>query len=533
MQNHPDIVIILEQILNADGLPIQIKSGIEGYISEPENIPSQENLVYHLVDLELIATDNEIIDDKPLYKIAILFLNKLINGENNTSKLSLFFLYLALCHLELGDHRSFLVTKNKLFALTEKEKPKLNEEQIIWLGLIHKAFRIYTRDNLDKAKDLFICLSYIDPFITEASEGDLYTCKEDFEHKLGNPDNSIPLGVGLLEKTRNETQTNYKNQRVLIFGREFFNSSTTKREHEVFKFLRNSLESIGANTIYISSENFNDNIPGEALRLLDKLAATVKEFRPTLVVFDEFGVHSPLPTNDFLSFIFQLREDFGVKLIGLYLDSWMPAQSHAIEKYGKFLDGIWEATSPSEILTDADFNYIRSPMPFDFSLYKNVQKTRQALFLGTVDTYNSNRAFYIHKLANSNLDITINITNSSKNERILDNAEYAQELCLSRVNVNFAGRPTGKRIITGRVWETLLARSVLLDEFNPEINFFLTPFRHYIPFQSFNDLKLCLTFLEGNYESCRDIAIQGRKHIDRYFTPEKIWSYVFRQVDLI
>ena len=135
MQNHPDIVIILEQILNADGLPIQIKLGIEGYISEPANISSQENLVYHLVDLELIATDNEIIDDKPLYKIAILFLNRLVNGENNTSKLSLFFVYLALCHLELGDHRSFLAIKNKLFALTEKEKPKLNEEQIIWLEI--------------------------------------------------------------------------------------------------------------------------------------------------------------------------------------------------------------------------------------------------------------------------------------------------------------------------------------------------------------------------------------------------------------
>ena len=118
MQYHPDIVIILEQILKADGLPIQIKSGIEDYITDPENIRSQENLVYHLVDLELIATDNEIIDDKPLYKIAILFLNKLINGENNTSKLSLFFLYLALCHLELGDHRCFLVIKNKLFAST-------------------------------------------------------------------------------------------------------------------------------------------------------------------------------------------------------------------------------------------------------------------------------------------------------------------------------------------------------------------------------------------------------------------------------
>ena len=533
MQNHKDIVIILELVLKVDGLPIQIKSGIEEYISDPENIRSQENLVYHLVDLELIATDNGIIDDKPFYKISILFLNKLINGEKNTSKLSLFFLYLALCHLELGDHRCFLVIKNKLFASTEKEKPKLNEEQIIWLDLIHKAFSIYTRDNLDKAKDLFICLGYIDPFYTETPEGDLYTCKEDIEHKLGNSDNSIPLGVGLLEKTRNETQTNYKNQRVLIFGREFFNSSTTKREHEVFKFLRNSLQSIAVNTIYISSENFNDNIPGEALRLLDKLAATVKEFRPTLVIFDQFGVHSPLPTNDFLGFIFQLREDFGFKLIGLYLDGWIPAQAHAIEKYGKFLDGIWESTSPSDILTDPSFNYIRCPTPFDFSLYKDLQKTRQALFIGTVDAYNTNRSFFIHQLANSSLDITINITNSSKNKRILDNAEYARELCLSKVNVNFAGRPTGKKILTGRVWEALLARSVLLDQFNPEINFFLTPFKHYIPFQSFSDLKLCLTFLESNDESCRVVSTLGREHIDRYFTPEKIWSYVFRQVDLI
>jgi len=131
MQNHKDIVIILELVLKTDGLPIQIKSGIEDYISDPENIRSQENLVYHLVDLELMANDNEIIDDRPFYKIAILFLNELINREKNTSKLSLFFLYLALCHLELGDHRCFLVIKNKLFASTEKEKPKLNEEQII------------------------------------------------------------------------------------------------------------------------------------------------------------------------------------------------------------------------------------------------------------------------------------------------------------------------------------------------------------------------------------------------------------------
>ena len=91
MQNHKDIVVILELVLKVDGLPIQIKSGIEEYISDPENIRSQENLVYHLVDLELIETNNEIIDDKPFYNISIVFLNKLINGEKNTSKLSLFF----------------------------------------------------------------------------------------------------------------------------------------------------------------------------------------------------------------------------------------------------------------------------------------------------------------------------------------------------------------------------------------------------------------------------------------------------------
>ena len=86
MQRHKDIVIILELVLKTDGLPIQIKSGIENYISDPENIRSQENLVYHLVDLELMANDNEIMDDRPFYKIAILFLNELINREKNTSK---------------------------------------------------------------------------------------------------------------------------------------------------------------------------------------------------------------------------------------------------------------------------------------------------------------------------------------------------------------------------------------------------------------------------------------------------------------
>ena len=532
MQNHTAIIIILEHVLKADGLPIQIKSSIEEYISDPENIPCQENLVYHLVDLELIATDNEIIDDRPFYKIAILFLNELINRENNKSKLSLFFLYLALCQLELGDHQSFLRVKNKLFALTEKEKPKLNEEQLIWLSLINKAFRIYTRENLDKTKDLFKCLGYIDPTFSETLEQNLYSSQEELKYKLINPDKSCPLGILSFEKTRDKPPTNYTNQRVLIFGRKFFITSTTRREHEIFKFLENSLEFIGSKTIYISSENFNDNKSGEALRLLDKLAATVKEFRPTLVIFDEFGVHSSLPTNELCDFFIQLRGDFGFKLIGLYLDSWMKAQSHAIVKHGKFLDGIWEPTSPSDILTDPSFNYIRCPMPFDFSLYKNSQKKRQALFIGTVDIYNTNRSFFIHQLANSSLDITINITNSYKNKRILDNAEYARELCLSKVNVNFAGRLTGEKIITGRVWETLLARSVLLDQFNPEINYFLTPFKHYIPFQSFNDLKLCLTFLESNDESCRVVSTLGREHIDLYFTPEKIWGYIFNKVGL-
>ena len=268
-------------------------------------------------------------------------------------------------------------------------------------------------------------------------------------------------------------------------------------------------------------------------KTIQSLASNVLKLMPHLIIFDNFMVQiNNTGHTEFANLILKLRDKNKFKLIGLYLDSWIPEQENAISQYGHLLDLIWDPTQPVRTKSPATHHYIKSPMPFDRALYRTREKSKQALFMGTVERYNLHRALYIYKLKKSDVKVDIIISNDANLKTVKNDAEYASFLCKFRVNINFSTRNDLKKITTGRVWESLLAETVLLEEDNEQTRFYLTPFFHYIPYTSFYELEIALKYLESNTINGQIIANNGFNLASSYFHPDIIWGNVFNEAKI-
>ncbi|MBM2841982.1 MAG: hypothetical protein HW412_2510, partial [Bacteroidetes bacterium] len=84
-------------------------------------------------------------------------------------------------------------------------------------------------------------------------------------------------------------------------------------------------------------------------------------------------------------------------------------------------------------------------------------------------------------------------------------------------------RNPSTRIITGRVWESILAKALLLEEENDEIKNYFVPFVHFIPFRSVNQLETYIRYFETHEDARRRIVNEASAWFQRRFSKERVW----------
>ena len=326
-------------------------------------------------------------------------------------------------------------------------------------------------------------------------------------------------------------------KRILLVLRKYFLSRSDSREHELAVFFQASARAVGLETLFFPADPFLNPAaitPEKQYSELDRLGRLILSAKPDLVIFDDlcnqqFGSEFIGP-EVYRKVFCALKAMHPFKLVGLYADAWMPKSWTILDLTSSFLDVVWPLAACSaaswERFPGTRVFWAPIPYPDHHFAVQPSGKDINAAFVGGLFDYNSPRGVWLTliKLRRIPCQLFLSTHTMSGSKAGATPEEYAAFMSRLRISVNFSARATAKKVMTGRAWESIIAKSLLLEEDNEEIKRFFVPFVHYIPFKNIDELQAYLSFFERNESARRAMAERAFDWFQRLYSKERIWS---------
>ena len=329
-------------------------------------------------------------------------------------------------------------------------------------------------------------------------------------------------------------------RRVLLVLRKYFLSRSDSREHELAVFFQASARAVGLETLFFPADPFLNPsaiTPEKQYSELDRLGRLILSEKPDLVIFDDlcnqqFGSEYIGP-EVYRRVFCALKTMHPFKLVGIYADSWMPKSWTTLDFTSSFLDVVWplNACPPEGRERIPGINVFWAPIPYPDHQFatRPAGKDINAAFVGGLFEYNSPRGVWLNLIKLRGIPCQIFLSNHtmSGSKAGATPEEYAAFMSRLRISVNFSARTTAKKVMTGRAWESIIAKSLLLEEDNEEIKRFFVPFVHYVPFKNIDELQAYVSFFERNEAARHAMAERAFNWFQRLYSKERIWSGLF------
>lgn len=321
---------------------------------------------------------------------------------------------------------------------------------------------------------------------------------------------------------------------VLMVMRRYFNYSRASREHELYMMFRRTAAAAGVTLHMVEGDGLV--MPyGQGWRqqaaALDACVAAINDLRPDIVVFD--ALCEPPAAGELFgaetcrAVLGDLKRRLRFKLVGFHPDAWTGQARRALDASRGLADGWWtSSTAVFDGEPAPDRRHLNLPTPFDPSFYAEGPAERGgARFFGSVAGYNFTRSVWLLLAERLGTPVTVTASNhgASDLDAAADYQRYADGLMASRISLNFSGRNLSTHITTGRVFESALARSLLLEEANAATPNFLVPFVHYVPFASAPELDAAVRFFLEDEKARLRMVEAARRWMDENYAPEIVW----------
>ena len=159
------------------------------------------------------------------------------------------------------------------------------------------------------------------------------------------------------------------------------------------------------------------------------------------------------------------------------------------------------------------------PLPADlFDPYRPDQKTKH---VGLIGTLNRGRELFQKYFEAAQIDGHYRLHN--RKDHMLSNDEYRTLTAQSRIILNTGVISANHRIVTLRVFETVYANALLLDESGSEIDQLYVPFVHYLPFANVHQAIKLTQYMIRHEDRRAAMIARARAWTNRYFAAEKFW----------
>jgi hypothetical protein len=256
-----------------------------------------------------------------------------------------------------------------------------------------------------------------------------------------------------------------------------------------------------------------------------KLLSKVKEFRPQLIFLDINYLGNQNTVN--LNLIQEIRKIHKCRIAGYMGDSSSKETLHIAEYWSKSLDIVLHG-APEHVEFSERFNYI----PFfqnEKTFYPAREKKIDITFTGT-----GNISRYVYLAVAKSVskkrryNSEINVHNFSINSA-LSHEEYNRLTRESRAVLNLSARAApGIRVVTGRVQQAMASKSLLIEEKNESVARIFTPYAHYIPFDSKEELAIAIDFSVNCGELVDKITEAAYTKYHREHSSKIVWNQIMQ-----
>jgi hypothetical protein len=227
-------------------------------------------------------------------------------------------------------------------------------------------------------------------------------------------------------------------------------------------------------------------------------------------------------------FITTLRQNRpGIRIISLQFDPWGIPRD-VLQGIAAIVDGVWTNSPSMPIWDDRMFAGKMIYVPFPHAGQGGITHLRPTPDLtlsGGIFAYNWPRIFW---LATKRHGIPINFVRSnhqSDDMSVLDSyAAYMKRLASTGCSLNFSMRQDGSRVLTGRLFETLLAGALLVQEDTDDAEHYVVPGEHYLRFSSVAELRAIVQFIAEQPEQADIIRRRGNAFAHACYNDDRLIS---------
>ncbi|CAA7627497.1 glycosyltransferase [Magnetospirillum sp. SS-4] len=256
---------------------------------------------------------------------------------------------------------------------------------------------------------------------------------------------------------------------------------------------------------------------------IEAFAAHLAAARPAVVIVDCCGPLGFRGLNP--AVMADLKERFGFHLVCLMRD----AHSYALPGLRAWLPAcdsmlLFDPASPllDPRLAPANAKAIVLPVPaLHGPFLERPPRGGHLLFIGAANF--AVRQAVLSVLLTEDIPVTAIIGKHLAAERP-DTAAYARRLAGAGAVVNVSAHTPSEHLVTGRVWETIAAGALLIEQDNDAVARFFTPWRHYLPWTDVADIVQIVRLMGRRPEAARRVAEDGHAWAARHYHAQAFWT---------
>jgi hypothetical protein len=344
-------------------------------------------------------------------------------------------------------------------------------------------------------------------------------------------------GVRLSDDAARGLLARHRGRRLLLFTSQYDGAADEAFENQPCRALRVTLTRLGFDVTVVESQKLTAD---EHVRLPDTLRGAIAAFRPDIIVCSDLLVSGATAyrqlQDPILSVLEEARRRFASKLVLTYTDGWydgVPALFEALagraDLFHVTFSGLLDRVPPAVAARTFCYPYpLYDPRPSGAA--EHAQQLR-AGFVGGISWANLSRLVWFAEIQRAGLPVDLYVRGREGSDVAAKSAvEYATLCGNYAVSLNLVARVNGSRIATGRSVEMPYFGSLLLEESSDDTAYFMTPYEHYVPFDSLAELSERLGILLADAPLRDRITRAGGAWVRRHFGGLHFWARLLRQL---
>jgi hypothetical protein len=263
----------------------------------------------------------------------------------------------------------------------------------------------------------------------------------------------------------------------------------------------------------------------EAVKRFDSFCAHLAATKPDVVLIDCLYPITMRGLNP--KKLAALKSLYGFRLICMFRDSYKDALPMMTE-WASIAETILSFDPLSPLFTSPDESLrakaILLPVPTNYDLFAGEgpgPRDQGLVFIG--NTGWQYRLAILAILMTEPIRFSA-IIGARRHQEAATTADYARLLRQATASLNVSRHGPFLHLVTGRVWESISARTLLIEQDNPATATFLTPYRHYLPWRNVDDIVHMAYFIDRHPTIAAQIADDAHNFISMHYGCDRIWT---------